>query len=171
MGPGTNNVCQTQQSSHAAGPSTIIDFVANGIGNGNDGRWIPVVPSRSRATKLWGRLSSASGVWSRIAFPLSGVVLALHGSVAAENADDLKGDLMAAVRRIVGDRVRIVATLDLHGRVAETMVHEAGALVPWETYRHRDAFSRIRSRYARSNARDPEADSLHAFETPLFPRW
>lgn len=89
--------------------------------------------------------------------------MALHGSAAAENADDLKGDLIAAVRRIA-------ATLDLHGRVAETMIHGAGALVLWETYPHRDAFSRIRSRYAWSDARDPEADSLHAFETPLFPR-
>lgn len=77
----------------------------------------------------------------RASLPVTGVILPLHGSATAENADDLEGDLIAAVRSIVGEQVPIVATLDLHAHVTETMVQNADGLVAWETYPHRDAFS------------------------------
>jgi microcystin degradation protein MlrC len=75
----------------------------------------------------------------RHALPVAGVLLALHGSVAVEDVDDLEGDLLQAVREVVGVRVPIVATLDLHGHVTEAMVRHADGLVAWETYPHRDA--------------------------------
>jgi len=74
------------------------------------------------------------------AFPVDGVLLALHGSATAGNAPDLEGDLLAAVRQLVGPRIPVVATLDLHAHVTEQMVSQATALVAWETYPHRDAF-------------------------------
>src|SRR4051794_36560524 len=49
----------------------------------------------------------------REALPVGGVLLALHGSVAVEDVDDLEGDLLQAVREVVGGAVPIVATLDL----------------------------------------------------------
>ena len=75
------------------------------------------------------------------ALPVDGVLLLLHGAAAAEDIDDLEGDLITAVRERVGDGVRIVATLDLHAHVSAAMVRSADALVAWETYPHRDAFS------------------------------
>lgn len=72
--------------------------------------------------------------------PIDGVLLALHGSAAAVNAGDLEGDLLEAVRAVVGPDVPIVATLDLHAHVTERMVKNADALLAWETYPHRDAF-------------------------------
>ena len=75
------------------------------------------------------------------ALPVDGVLLPLHGSAAAENALDLEGDLIGAVRQIVGPRVPIVATLDLHAHVTADMVRGADALLAWETYPHRDAFT------------------------------
>jgi microcystin degradation protein MlrC len=74
--------------------------------------------------------------------PLDGVLLALHGSAAADvaNAGDLEGDLLQAVRETVGTEIPIVATLDLHAHVTERMVQNADALLAWETYPHRDAF-------------------------------
>jgi microcystin degradation protein MlrC len=77
----------------------------------------------------------------RSALPVEGVLLALHGAATAENAEDLEGDLLGAVRDIVGPAVPIVSTLDLHAHVTEKMVHSADALLAWETYPHRDAFS------------------------------
>jgi microcystin degradation protein MlrC len=65
----------------------------------------------------------------------------LHGSAAAENALDLEGDLIGAVRQVVGPTVPIVATLDLHAHVTADMVRFADALIAWETYPHRDAFT------------------------------
>jgi microcystin degradation protein MlrC len=71
---------------------------------------------------------------------VDGVLLALHGSAAAENEGDLEGDLLQAVRETVPARTAIVATLDLHAHVTERMVRHADALLAWETYPHRDAF-------------------------------
>ncbi len=72
--------------------------------------------------------------------PVDGVLLGLHGAAAADNAGDLEGDLLSAVREIVGADTPVVATLDLHAHITETMVTEADALLAWETYPHRDAF-------------------------------
>lgn len=72
--------------------------------------------------------------------PVDGVLLALHGSAAAENAGDLEGDLLAAVRNEVGPHVPVVGSLDLHAHVTTQMVENADVLVAWETYPHRDAF-------------------------------
>ncbi|MFN7802503.1 MAG: M81 family metallopeptidase [Planctomycetaceae bacterium] len=72
--------------------------------------------------------------------PVEGVLLALHGSATAENSPDLEGDLLTAVRELVGQHVPVVATLDLHAHVTPEMVSQATALVAWETYPHRDAF-------------------------------
>lgn len=76
----------------------------------------------------------------RGARPVAGVLLALHGSASAENAGDVEGDLLQAVRQLVGAGVPIVASLDLHAHVTEAMVHNADALVAWETYPHKDAY-------------------------------
>jgi microcystin degradation protein MlrC len=74
------------------------------------------------------------------ALPVEGVLLALHGAATAENAPDLEGDLLTAVRELVGPRIPVVATLDLHAHVTPAMVSQATALVAWETYPHRDAY-------------------------------
>ncbi|MEX0725190.1 MAG: M81 family metallopeptidase [Planctomycetaceae bacterium] len=73
--------------------------------------------------------------------PVQGVLLALHGAAAAENAGDLEGDLIAAVREVIGPDVPLVATLDLHAHVTPAMVENSDTLVAWETYPHRDSFS------------------------------
>ncbi len=72
--------------------------------------------------------------------PVDGVLLGLHGAAAAENVGDLEGDLLRAVRNTVGPDTPVVATLDLHAHITETMVAEADALLAWETYPHCDAF-------------------------------
>lgn len=75
------------------------------------------------------------------ALPVDGVLLPLHGAAAVEDIGDLEGDLIKAVRQVVGETVPIVATLDLHTHVTADMVHNADGLVAWETYPHRDAVS------------------------------
>ena len=77
----------------------------------------------------------------RAAMPVDAVLLALHGAAAAEGTGDLEGDLLAAMRAVVGPERWVVASLDLHAHVTRTMVAEADALVAWETYPHRDAQS------------------------------
>jgi microcystin degradation protein MlrC len=76
----------------------------------------------------------------RAALPVAGVLLALHGSASAENAADVEGDLLEAVRQLAGPEVTIVASLDMHAHVTEAMVRNADGLVAWETYPHKDAY-------------------------------
>lgn len=72
--------------------------------------------------------------------PVDGVVLALHGSAAVDELGDLEGDLLAAVRDVIGPQTPLVGTLDLHAHVTREMVLAADVLVAWETYPHRDAY-------------------------------
>ncbi len=76
----------------------------------------------------------------RDALPVDGVLLPQHGAAAVENRG-LDGDLMEAVRAVVGPRVPVVATLDCHAHVTRNMVENADALLAWETYPHRDTFT------------------------------
>jgi microcystin degradation protein MlrC len=73
--------------------------------------------------------------------PVDGVLLPLHGAAVAASTPDPEGDLIAAVRQIVGSDIPIVVTLDLHAHITSAMVTHADALVAWETYPHRDSES------------------------------
>jgi microcystin degradation protein MlrC len=70
--------------------------------------------------------------------PVDGVYLDLHGAMVAEHLDDGEGELLARVRRVVGDRVPIVASLDLHANVTRAMLDLADGLVAYCTYPHVD---------------------------------
>ena len=72
--------------------------------------------------------------------PVDAVLLALHGAATVDDVGDPEGDLLDAVRRIVGPAAPVVATLDLHAHVTPDMVRHADALVAWETYPHSDQF-------------------------------
>lgn len=67
-----------------------------------------------------------------------GIYLDLHGAMLAEHLDDGEGALLARLRRVVGPRIPIVASLDLHANVTKAMLREADALVAYRTYPHED---------------------------------
>ncbi|MEO8738315.1 MAG: M81 family metallopeptidase [Casimicrobiaceae bacterium] len=69
---------------------------------------------------------------------VDGVYLDLHGAMVTEHLDDGEGELLARMRRIVGPRVPIVASLDLHANVTRAMLEHADALVAYRTYPHVD---------------------------------
>ena len=77
----------------------------------------------------------------RAAAPLDGLILAMHGSMVTASQEDPEGDLLDAVRRIVGPDLPIVMTLDLHAHVTPRMVRQANALVSFTHYPHDDTFS------------------------------
>ena len=70
--------------------------------------------------------------------PVDGVYLDLHGAMVAEHVDDGEGELLARVRDVVGPRVPVVASLDLHANVTRSMVERSEALVAYRTYPHVD---------------------------------
>ena len=77
----------------------------------------------------------------RAAMPLDGLILAMHGSMVTASQEDPEGDLLDAVRRIVGPDLPIVMTLDLHAHVTPRMVSQANALVSFTHYPHDDTYS------------------------------
>jgi microcystin degradation protein MlrC len=74
----------------------------------------------------------------RRAMPVNVVLLALHGAMVADGYDDCEGDLLAAVRAIVGPEVPVGAELDLHCHLTAAMLREATVLVTYKEYPHID---------------------------------
>jgi microcystin degradation protein MlrC len=76
----------------------------------------------------------------RGAGPVDAVYYALHGAMVARNEDDTEGHLLAETRKIVGEKIPIVASLDLHGILTDRMLQHADAVVMYHTYPHVDFY-------------------------------
>src|SRR5262245_44798053 len=74
----------------------------------------------------------------RQALPVDGVLLALHGALAAEGTPDVEGAVLTSLREVIGPAVPLVATLDLHTNITKQMVQAADALVLYHTAPHID---------------------------------
>ena len=77
------------------------------------------------------RLLAAAG-------PVDGVYLDLHGAMVARHHDDGEGECLARLRRLVGARVPIVASLDLHANVSDDMAQLSDGMIAYRTYPHVD---------------------------------
>ena len=69
---------------------------------------------------------------------IDGVYLDLHGAMVTEHLDDGEGELLSRVRNLLGPRVPVVASLDLHANVTRAMVERCDGLVAYRTYPHVD---------------------------------
>lgn len=103
--------------------------------------WASTCPGGPLTADCYAQLKTELLDRLRQALPVDGVLLPLHGAAAAEGIGDLEGDLITAVRAIVGPSIPIVATLDLHAHISAAMVRNADALVAWETYPHADSYT------------------------------
>lgn len=68
------------------------------------------------------------------------VYFALHGAMAAEDEPDPEGHLLEQTRRILGERVPIVASFDLHGIITDRILRHCDAISIYHTYPHVDFF-------------------------------
>ena len=75
---------------------------------------------------------------TRESLPLDGVVLYMHGAAQSEESDDPEGDILCAVREIVGEGVPIAVGLDLHANVTKRMVENANTITLYKRYPHVD---------------------------------
>jgi microcystin degradation protein MlrC len=100
--------------------------------------WAAASPSAHVTRDAFERI--AGGLLARLAaaLPVDGVYLDLHGAMVTEDYDDGEGELLGRVRALVGPRVPLVASLDLHGNVSRAMVEHADVLVAYRTYPHVD---------------------------------
>ena len=76
------------------------------------------------------RLSAAGSV--------DGVVLSLNGSMVTPATDDPDGELVQRVRELVGPRVPIGVTLDLHANITHRLIANADVVTAYKNYPHTD---------------------------------
>jgi microcystin degradation protein MlrC len=76
----------------------------------------------------------------RAAPRVDGVYFSLHGAMATESEDDPEGYLLAETRKVLGEQVPIVISLDLHAILTDRMLEHSDAAVAFHTYPHVDFF-------------------------------
>lgn len=72
--------------------------------------------------------------------PADAVYFSLHGAMQADGEDDPEGYLLQEARRILGEKIPFVVSLDLHGILTDRMLQHSDAVVPYHTYPHVDFF-------------------------------
>ncbi|HEY0939994.1 MAG TPA: M81 family metallopeptidase [Steroidobacter sp.] len=101
--------------------------------------WAGACPSgpvtREAYESIVGEIVSAARANANV---IDAVYLDLHGAMVAEHVDDCEGELLRRLRAVLGTKVPIVASLDLHANVTESMLQLADALVAYRTYPHVD---------------------------------
>ena len=75
---------------------------------------------------------------------IDGILLGLHGAMVAEHQSDADGYILRSIRAQVGNRIPIVATLDLHANISQEMVDQTDLLIGFDTYPHIDQRERAR---------------------------
>src|SRR3954468_879484 len=100
--------------------------------------WAAATPSAHVTRDAFERITSGMVKALGAAGRLEGVYLDLHGAMVSEDYEDGEGEILRRVRDVVGARVPIVASLDLHANVTKLMVETADALVAYRTYPHVD---------------------------------
>ena len=74
------------------------------------------------------------------AFPVDGILLALHGAWVSEKFDSADGYVLERVRKVIGNEIPIVVSLDLHANISKTMQINANALMGYRTCPHIDVY-------------------------------
>lgn len=119
--------CQT--FAECPGLTVVPTFSARGISSGGV---IPAADFTRIATQFLDGLKAAG--------PVDGAYFTLHGAMAAENELDPEGYLLQEARRILGAKIPIVVSCDLHGILTDRMVQHSDVIVPYHTYPHVDFF-------------------------------
>ena len=92
------------------------------------------------AKSAWERIAGEFLDAIRSAPPVDGVYFCMHGAMASEEELDPEGWLLAETRKIIGEHVPIVVSLDLHGILTDRMAEQSDAIVAYHTYPHVDFF-------------------------------
>lgn len=92
--------------------------------------------------------------------PVDAVMIELHGAAVVEDIEDPEGDLLEGIRGVVGPEVKIISTLDLHGKITDKMVLNADYLNGVLCYPHLDLNSRAQEAVERI------VDTINANHSP-----
>jgi microcystin degradation protein MlrC len=115
-----------------------------------DGRTdVTLVPAFSaRAISSAGVLAAPDWHWIaehflaavREAGPVDAAYFSLHGAMGAQDEGDPEGYLLEEARALLGERIPLVISLDLHGILTERMLAQVDAHTVYHTYPHEDMY-------------------------------
>ena len=88
--------------------------------------------------RAWTRLRDEILSQLRDAMPVRAVLLGLHGAMIAERCLDPEGELIEAVRGIVGPDVAVGATFDPHSHLSARRARFADVIVAFKEFPHTD---------------------------------
>ncbi len=100
------------------------------------------LPSGAVARDAYAQMKTQMLDGIRAALPVDGVLFAPHGAGIAEGVDDIEGDMLAAIRALVGPGVPIATVYDLHGNLTEAMIAHCDITLPCRLYPHTDLMER-----------------------------
>ncbi len=96
------------------------------------------VPSGALTPETFERLVSEMLQAIEAAGPLDGLLLALHGATVAAHFPDADGEILRRARVLLGPKIPIVTTLDLHANISTAMAAHSTALVAYRSNPHLD---------------------------------
>lgn len=72
--------------------------------------------------------------------PLDGFFFDIHGAMSVEGLEDAEGELISAIRSVIGPEVLVGTAMDLHGNVSETLFAQCDLLTCYRHAPHIDAW-------------------------------
>ncbi|RKR86372.1 microcystin degradation protein MlrC [Micromonospora pisi] len=130
-----------------------------------DVEWIPLVHAWALpggvvdATSYDAWSTEITGMLAGIG-PVDGVLLDIHGAMSVVGRDDAEGDLVTAIRSVIGPEPYISAAMDLHGNVSPVLFHGCDLLTCYRTAPHVDVWE------TRERAAHNLVDALRRGERP-----
>ncbi len=70
--------------------------------------------------------------------PIDGMFLALHGAMSSDGEPDIEGRMLESVRNVIGPKVPLSVTFDLHGLLTSRKMSQLDFLSAYRTNPHRD---------------------------------
>lgn len=75
--------------------------------------------------------------------PWDGIFLDMHGAANVYGRDDVEGDMLAAIRAVVGPHCLISASYDLHGNVSQRVIDSLNTMTAYRTAPHLDWYETL----------------------------
>ena len=126
-------------SEEVAGALSVFDLddqlelvPTTGASSNTSGGVLAAADFERLCTELLGSLASCA--------PVDALYFCLHGAMQAEGEHDPEGFLLQEARRILGESIPFVISLDLHGILTDRMLQHSDAVVVYHTYPHVDFF-------------------------------
>ena len=132
--------------------------------------WAGAVPSNRITRDAFERIAAEIVEDLRVG-GFDAIYLDLHGAAVAEGVDDAEGELLERIRAVVGPRMPLVASLDLHANVTERMLRHTTLMTAYRTYPHvdmRETGARAARRLQTRLSENSEPRSMHSERVPFL---